>query len=108
MPLISTQAMVFSMQACYDKEKRPGTISMTIGELLFLVSIFGVLVLVTISIIALVRRNRRLARNLSVGILLWVCLYTTVLMGASLLTPQRVLALRQEHCFDEMCFSVTQ
>lgn len=85
-----------------------GTSIMTLGELLFLISIFGIFVLAIVFFIALLRRNQRQARNSLLGILGWLAAYAAVLLGASLLTPQTVLALHQEHCFDEMCFSVTQ
>ena len=81
---------------------------MTLGDLLFLASVLGVLALIIVSAIALLRRNRHLARNIFLAILVWLIAYTIALLGASLLTPQTVLALRHEHCFDEMCFSVTQ
>lgn len=81
---------------------------MTLGDLLFLASVLGIFALIIISSIALLKRNRRLARNTLLGILVWLIAYTIALLGVSLLTPQTVLALRHEHCFDEMCFSVTQ
>jgi hypothetical protein len=37
----------------------------------------------------------------------WI-VYLGVLTGVSLMQPQRVLAIGQEQCFDEMCFRVTR
>lgn len=81
---------------------------MTLSDLLFLVTVFCLLIFLIILIIALLRRKKRMARNTLFGMLIWLCVYTALLIGVSVLTPQRVLALHQEHCFDEMCFSVTQ
>jgi hypothetical protein len=37
---------------------------------------------------------------------IWV-LYLAVLIGTSLTQPQKVVAIGQDQCFDEMCFAVT-
>jgi hypothetical protein len=45
-------------------------------------------------------------RHLGWIAVIWM-LYLGVLSGASLLQPQRVVAMGKEQCFDEMCFAVT-
>jgi len=57
--------------------------------------------------ISLVRKERRKAAWHSLWIVaVWV-IYMTVLLWTSLTKPQKVVALGQDRCFDEMCFAVT-
>jgi hypothetical protein len=57
--------------------------------------------------ISLVRREHRKAARHSLWIVaVWV-VYMTILLGTSLRQPQKVVALGQDRCFDEMCFAVT-
>jgi hypothetical protein len=46
-------------------------------------------------------------RHLGWIVAVWVA-YLAVVLGTSLLERQRVLAIGQEQCFDEMCFAVTR
>jgi hypothetical protein len=57
--------------------------------------------------ISLVRREHRKAARHSLWIVaVWV-VYMTILLGTSLRQPQKVVALGQDRCFDEMCFAAT-
>src|SRR5262245_49202922 len=76
-----------------------------LGTLVFLATVAGALGVVIALVCALVARRRRLIRAVLIGSAIWIATYGVVLVGASLLTPQRVLEPRQERCFDEMCFS---
>jgi len=57
--------------------------------------------------ISLVRREHRKAMRHSLWIVaVWV-VYMAILLWTSLRQPQKVVALGQDRCFDEMCFAVT-
>ena len=57
--------------------------------------------------VSLVRGERAKGlRNLGWIVGVWV-VYMGVLVGTSLMQPQKVLAMGQEQCFDDMCFAVT-
>jgi hypothetical protein len=79
---------------------------MTIGDLLFLFTVLVFLATILFVPYALLRRQFRRARNVSLVALLWITGYLIALLGVSLLTPQAILRPHQEHCFDDMCFSV--
>ena len=80
--------------------------SMTIGDLLFFLTVLIFLGTILFVPFALLKRQVRRARKVSLIALLWMAGYLIALLGASLLTPQTVLPAHQEHCFDDMCFSV--
>jgi hypothetical protein len=79
-----------------------------IGTLVFLATVAGALSALIVLVYALVTQRLRMVRAVLIGSLIWVAAYSALLVGASLLTPQRVLDAHQERCFDEMCFSVVQ
>lgn len=79
---------------------------MTIGDLLFLLTVLIFLGTILFVPYALLRHQIRRTRNVSLVALLWMAGYLIALLGVSLLTPQAVLRPHQEHCFDDMCFSV--
>jgi hypothetical protein len=81
---------------------------MVLESLYFLATVL-VLLSATLALIATcLRRKWRLACSILLVLLIWLGVYLVMLLSVSLLTPQTVLAQRQERCFDEMCFSVTQ
>jgi hypothetical protein len=79
-----------------------------LGTLLFLASVVGALGVVIALLYGALTRQGRLIRVVLISAAVWLAVYSAMLIGASLLTPQRVLEPRQERCFDEMCFSVLQ
>lgn len=79
---------------------------MTIGDLLFLLTVLIFLGTILFVPYTLLRHQMRRARNVSLVALLWMVGYLIALLGVSLFTPQAVLRPHQEHCFDDMCFSV--
>jgi hypothetical protein len=81
---------------------------MTIFDLLFLFSIFVVLLGILALLFSLVTHRRTLARRLGLGLLSYVGVYAILLLGFSLLTPQRVLAMGQVRCYDDWCAAVAQ
>jgi hypothetical protein len=79
---------------------------MTLGDAYFLLT---VLVLLGGIITTLIFTLRRLFRGVLIagGITgAWIIIYIIVLISISLAASPPILNLKQEHCFDEMCFSV--
>jgi hypothetical protein len=80
---------------------------MNFRELLLLVLVGWTAVGAAGITISLVRQERRKAMRHSLWIVaVWV-IYVATLLGTSLKQPQKVVALGQDRCFDEMCFAVT-
>jgi hypothetical protein len=58
--------------------------------------------------VSVARRERSKAVRHSLWIVaIWV-LYMGTLLSVSLMRPQKVVAIGQDQCFDEMCFAVTE
>lgn len=57
---------------------------------------------------ALLTRRWALLRRLALGMALYVGLYAVLLVGVSLLSPQRILRVGEPHCFDDWCVAVEQ
>jgi hypothetical protein len=80
---------------------------MNFRELLLLVLVGWTAVGAAGVTISLLRHERpKAVRNSLWIVAVWV-VYMAVLLGVSLTQPQRVVALGQDQCFDEMCFAVT-
>ena len=79
-----------------------------LGTLLFLATVVGALGVLIALVYSALTRRRRLVLLLLISSAGWLVVYSVLLVGASLLTPQQVLDSHQERCFDEMCFSVLQ
>ncbi len=86
---------------------------MNLRELLLLGLVGWTLIGVVGVLVARVRHRRgvpgereRMVHGIGWLVGVWVA-YFAVLVGVSLWQPQRVVALGQEQCFDEMCFAVT-
>jgi hypothetical protein len=56
----------------------------------------------------LFRRQCRRAKRVLLALASFLVVYAAVLVSVSLLSPQRVLALHQDRCFDDWCLSVEQ
>jgi Domain of unknown function (DUF4352) len=78
----------------------------TIGTLLFLGTIFGVSGCLVYIIYTVLTHRARQTFACLLGLGIWLGIYTLIMIVVSLATPQTVLVRGQEHCFDEMCFSV--
>lgn len=79
---------------------------MTIGDLLFLLTVLIFVGAILFVLYTLLKHQIRHARAVSLLALLWIVCYLIAVLGVSLFTPQRILRPREEHCFDDMCFSV--
>jgi hypothetical protein len=79
---------------------------MNLRELLLLVLVGWTAVGAIGITISLVRHERRKAVRNFIWIVAVLALYLAVLLTVSLTQPQKVVALGQDQCFDEMCFAV--
>lgn len=78
-----------------------------LSTLFFLLTVLILLGTIVAIIVTLVSRRQLPARHILIGSSIWLSLYIIGMLVVSFLTPQTVLSLRQEKCFDDMCFSVT-
>ena len=79
---------------------------MNLRELLLLVLVGWTAVGAAGVTISLVRRERAKAvRNFMWIVAIWA-IYLAVLIRVSLTQPQKIVAIGQDRCFDEMCFAV--
>jgi hypothetical protein len=76
------------------------------GTLAFLATLLGLAAAAIGLIFSLVTRRFRTAGRIGLGVLAWMGIYAAVLLAVSFTSAPRVLGPGQEHCFDEMCFSV--
>ncbi len=78
----------------------------TIGTLLFLLTLAGTLGSLIYSIFTFLTHHKRRAYACIIGLVVWFGIYMVLMIIISFITPPTVLAHGQEHCFDDMCFSV--
>ena len=80
---------------------------MTLFDLLLILLVLATVVSLLTLAGALLLRRWKLARRLAVGLLsVWI-VYLAAGTVMAVLAPQRVLAIGEDRCFDEMCFAVT-
>ena len=77
------------------------------GMLAFLATLLVLPASIIIILIALLTRHPRRAGKVGLFLLGWIGLYVAVLLVVSITSRPRYLALNQERCFDEMCYSIT-
>jgi hypothetical protein len=80
---------------------------MSIFELLLLAMALGTVIAFVTIVIGMLRRQWIFVRQLLGSLLFVWILYLTVGAIIAISTPQRIVAIGSERCFDEMCFSVT-
>jgi hypothetical protein len=76
------------------------------GSLAFLATLLGLAVGIVVLIFTLATRRTKIAGRIALGMAAWIGLYAALLLTVSFTSTQRVLEAGQEHCYDEMCFSV--
>jgi hypothetical protein len=79
---------------------------LTIFEGLLLLSVLGCTVALFFLGYFLLRRQWVRAKRVLLALVSFLVLYAAVLLSSSLLSPQRMLAMRQDRCFDDWCLSV--
>ena len=75
-------------------------------DLLFLLTVLVVLLGLAALVVSLVARRRRVARALALALAAWLLVYALALVGASLLSPARLLAAGERRCYDDWCIAV--
>ena len=79
---------------------------MTIGDLVLILAVVGSVCSLGVLVVLLVRRRWGRARDTAVLLLSGILLYGVVLVSVALLSPQRVLFMQQNRCFDDWCLAV--
>lgn len=79
---------------------------MTIFDGVLILTVLGCLLALGFLCYFLLRRQWARARSILLTLVSFLVLYAVVLSGVSLLSPQRVLAMHQNRCFDDWCLSV--
>lgn len=79
---------------------------MTIFDLVLILAVLGSVIALCALFYFLLRRQWRWARRVALAFISVVVLYAVTLVGVALLSPQRVLAMHQDRCFDDWCLSV--
>jgi hypothetical protein len=78
---------------------------MTISDLIFLFSVLLILLALASLLVALLARKARLARLIGMGIGAYLVLYALTLVIVSLASPQQVLGINEDRCFDDWCIA---
>jgi hypothetical protein len=76
------------------------------GTLTLLLSFLILVIALLAAVVSLVSGHARFALRIGQGVLAWIAVYALLLVFVSLTSPRQILDPGQEHCFDEMCFSV--
>ena len=79
---------------------------MMIFDLLFIVVFLASVVTLAAAAVAALRGRRRRARSLLVGYGISVAIYLGAVVVVSLMSPQHVLAIGEDRCFDDWCVAV--
>lgn len=81
---------------------------MTIFDGVLILAVLGyVLALFSVGYF-LIRRQWRPAKRILLALASFLVVYAAVLVSVSLLSPQQVLTMHQDRCFDDWCLSVEQ
>src|SRR5258708_6805455 len=81
---------------------------MTIFDGILILAALGCVLALTALGYFLVRSQWRRAKRVLLALASFLVVYAAVLVSVSLLSPQQVLAMRQDRCFDDWCLSVEQ
>jgi hypothetical protein len=79
---------------------------MTIFDLVLLLAVLGCVLALFSLCYFLLRRQWTLVRRVSLALGSFLVLYAVVLLSVSLLSPQHLLAMHQDRCFDDWCLAV--
>ena len=77
-----------------------------IGTLLFFLTIMMLVVALFVGLVSWMRRRMGTVRKVVIVVLAWLGAYGVTLLTVSATSRAPVLARGQEHCFDEMCYSI--
>ena len=76
------------------------------GTLLFILTFLMLLSTSLMGLISLIRKRFGAFRKIGILMLAWLAVYGIVLLVFSMTSQSQVISRGQEHCFDEMCYSV--
>lgn len=76
-------------------------------DLLFLASFLGTVIVIILSAYAALRRRWAMLRKLLIGWGIFAVAYGAALVGVSLSSPQHVLSVGEDRCWDDWCIAVT-
>ena len=79
---------------------------MTIFDLVLILAVLESVLTLCVLFFFLLRRQWRRARHVALALFSCVVLYAAVLVSVSLFSPERVLTMHQDRCFDDWCLSV--
>lgn len=79
---------------------------MTIFDLIFIIAFFTTVILLVAIAVAALRRRR--VRGLLYGLGVFLTVYLGIIIAVSLLSPQRMIPLKEPQCFDDWCIAVEQ
>lgn len=77
-------------------------------DLFLILAVFFITACLLGILFALAGRRWKLLSRLCLGLALFISFYAVLLIGFSLMSPQKVLAMHQMQCFDDWCASVEQ
>jgi len=80
---------------------------MTIFDLLLILLVLGSAAAILVAVIALSFRRWTFVGKVLAGLIAVWIVYLGAGTAAALLTPQHVMSIGEDRCFDEMCFAVT-
>jgi hypothetical protein len=80
---------------------------MTFFDLILILVVLGTTAAFVTGVVALALRRWGLARRLAVAMVVTWAVYLGIGTVVAIRTPQRIMAVGEDRCFDEMCFAVT-
>jgi hypothetical protein len=79
---------------------------MRLNELLFVFLFLGTLIELVLALIAAANWRTTVAKRRGLALGMGWGVYLAFVFGVAAATPQRIIAMNQDRCFDEMCFTV--
>jgi hypothetical protein len=81
---------------------------MTIFDLILIASFLATVVVLVLVLIAAIRGRWSMLRNLLIGWGVFAAVYFGALVAISLATPQRLMSVGENRCWDDWCIAVTK
>ena len=81
---------------------------MTVFDLIFSGVFFATVIMLTAAAVAALRGRRRRALGLLRGMGVFLTVYLGIVVVTSLVSPRRMIHLKEPQCFDDWCVSVDQ
>ena len=75
-------------------------------DILFLLVVFATLIALAAALIFLLQRRAAQAGRTLARLAIGLAVYFTILVAVSLTSPQRVIPMNEDRCFDEWCIAV--